>query len=65
MNRHIEVMVRSQYNVPQDYNVNIGDRKPSQFQGYDSLPVTLSKGERKTVVEFLISTDGNTLARLE
>jgi protein-disulfide isomerase len=65
MNRRIEVMVRSQYNVPQDYNVTIGDRKPSQFPGYDSLPVTLGKGERKTVVEFLISADGNTLARLE
>ena len=65
MNRRIEVMVRSQYSVPQDYNVSIGDRKPSQFPGYDSLPVTLGKGERKTVVEFLISSDGNTLARLE
>jgi protein-disulfide isomerase len=65
VNRRIEVMVRSQYNVPQEYNVTIGDRKPSQFPGYDSLPVTLGKGERKTVVEFLISTDGNTLARLE
>lgn len=65
INRHIEVMVRSQYNVPQDYTVTIGARKPSQFPGYDSMPVTLSKGERKTVVEFLISTDGNTLARLE
>jgi len=58
-------MVRSQYNVPQDYAVTIGTRKPSQFPGYDSLPVTLTKGEKKTVVEFLISTDGNTLARLE
>ncbi len=65
MNRRIEVMVRSQYNVPQDYNVSIGDHKPSQFPGYDSLPVTLSKGERKTSVDFLISSDGNTLARLE
>ena len=65
INRHIEVMVRSQYNVPQDYAVTIGTQKPSQFPGYDSLPVTLTKGEKKTVVEFLISTDGNTLARLE
>jgi protein-disulfide isomerase len=65
MNRRIEVMVRSQYNVPQDYNVAIGDRKPSPFPGYDSLPITLGKGDRKTVVEFLISSDGNTLARLE
>ena len=65
VNRHIEVIVRSQYNVPQDYTVTIGTRKPSQFAGYDSLPVTLAKGDRKSVVEFLISSDGSTLARLE
>ena len=65
MNRRIEVMVRSQYNVPQDYTVTVGARKPSQFPGYDSLPITLAKGDKKTVVEFLMSTDGNTLARLE
>jgi protein-disulfide isomerase len=65
MNRRIEVMVRSQYNVPQDYTVTIGARTPSQFPGYDSLPITLAKGERKSVVDFLISSDGNSLARLE
>jgi protein-disulfide isomerase len=65
MNRRIEVMVRSQYNVPQEYSVTIGVRKPSQIPGYDSLPITLAKGERTSVIEFLISSDGNTLARLE
>jgi len=65
INRHIEVMVRSQFNIPQDYTVTLGARKPSQIPGYDSLPILLSRGERKTLVEFLISTDGKTLARLE
>ena len=65
LNRHIEVLVRSQFNVPQDYNVTIGDRKPSQIAGYDALPITMSRGEKSTVVDFLISTDGKTLARLE
>lgn len=63
--RRIEVMVRSQFNIPQDYAVSLGARKPSQIAGYDALPVTLSRGEKKTVVDFLISTDGKTLARLE
>jgi len=58
-------MVRSQYNVPQDYTVTIGDRKPSQMAGYESLPVTLSRGTKSTQVDFFISTDGKTLARLE
>jgi len=65
LNRHIEVMVRAQFNVPQDYNVVIGDRKPSQIAGYDTLPVTLTRGTKSTPVDFLISTDGKTLARLE
>ena len=64
-NRRIEVMVRSQFNVPQDYSVAVGARKPSNITGFDSLPITLSRGEKSTVVNFLISTDGKTLARLE
>ncbi len=65
VNRRIEVMVRAQFNVPQDYSVTIGARKPSNIGGYDTLPVTLSRGEKNTVVDFLISTDSKTLARLE
>lgn len=65
LNRRIEVLVRSQFNVPQDYNVTIGARKPSKITGYDTLPVTLTRGSKSTPVEFLISTDGKTLARLE
>ena len=64
-NRSIEVLVRSQFNVPQDYTVTIGERKPSSFPGYETLPITLSRGGKSTPVEFLISTDGKTLARLE
>jgi protein-disulfide isomerase len=65
LNRHIEVMVRSQFSVPQDYNVTIGARTPSKIAGYDGLPVTLGRGDKSQVVDFLLSTDGKTLARLE
>jgi len=65
LRRHIEVMVRSQFNVPQDYTVAIGVRKPSQIPGYDMLPITLTRGPKSTVIDFLLSTDGKTLARLE
>jgi protein-disulfide isomerase len=64
-NRRIEVLVRSQFNVPQDYTVTIGARKPSQFPGYETLPVTFTRGAKTTPFDFLISTDGKTLARLE
>lgn len=65
LNRRIEVMVRSQYSVPQSYSVAIGVRKPSQIPGFDALPVTISHDEKNTVVDFLISSDSKTLARLE
>jgi protein-disulfide isomerase len=65
LNRRIEVMVRSQFNVPQDYTVTLGARGPSPVNGYDTLPITLSRGAKSTVVNFLISKDGETLARLE
>jgi protein-disulfide isomerase len=65
LNRRIEVTVRSQFSVPQDYDVVVGARKPSSFTGYDTLPITISHGARSQVVEFLISTDGKKLARLD
>jgi protein-disulfide isomerase len=33
--------------------------------GYNTLPITLSRGAKSTVVNFLVSKDGETLARLE
>jgi protein-disulfide isomerase len=65
INRRVEIMVRSEFNIPQDYIVTLGVRKPSQIPGYDSLPITLSRDTKSQVVDFLISTDGQTLARLE
>lgn len=65
MNRHIEVMVRSQFNLPPSVTVVLGARKPSQIAGFDALPVTLSRGTSSQQMDFLISTDGKTLARLE
>jgi protein-disulfide isomerase len=64
INRHIEVTVRSQFNVPADIELTIGTRSPSQFAGYDSLPIILSHGAKKQSIDFLISTDNKTLARL-
>jgi protein-disulfide isomerase len=65
LNRRIEIMVRSQYNLPPEISVAIGARKPGQIPGYDSMPVTLSRGGKSQVIDFLISADGKTLARLD
>jgi protein-disulfide isomerase len=63
--RHVEILVRSQYNVPPDMALTLGARKPSQIPGFSTLPVTLWQGAKPTVIDFLISTDGKTLARME
>jgi protein-disulfide isomerase len=65
LNRRIEVLVRTQFSVPPDYSVVIGARGTSPITGYETLPVTLSRGAKSQKVDFLISTDSNTLARLE
>jgi len=63
--RHIEVLVRNQFNVPADYTVTFGERKPSKIPGYDSLQVILARGQHTSKVEFMISTDNSTLGRFE
>ncbi len=65
LNRRIEVMVRSQFGIPPEVSVALGQRTSSQISGYDTLPVTLSNSSSKKVIDFLISTDNKKLARLE
>jgi len=65
LDRQIELTIRSQYNVPPDYTVALGDRTKSDISGFDTLPVTFSNGSQKKTTIFLISKDNNTLARLE
>jgi protein-disulfide isomerase len=65
LNRRIEVMVRSQFGIPPEVSVALGKRTSSQISGYDTLPVTLSQGSTKKMIDFLISSDNQKLARLE
>jgi protein-disulfide isomerase len=65
LDRRIELTIRSQYNVPPDYTVTLGDRTKSDISGFDTLPVSFSNGSQKKTTLFLISKDNNTLARLE
>jgi protein-disulfide isomerase len=69
LDRRIEVLVRSQLQVPADYSVSVGQRSKSAFTGYDTVPITFSvpskPGTQPKTVEFLLSQDGTTLARLQ
>jgi protein-disulfide isomerase len=64
INRRIEILVRNQYSLPADYGVSIGARKPSQFTGYETLPITFSHNAKTQVVEFLVSDDGTKLVQM-
>lgn len=67
LNRKIEILIRSELSVPPEYQVAIGARQKSDVSGYDTIPVTFSlasEPSRTQTVDFLLSSDGNTLARL-
>jgi protein-disulfide isomerase len=63
--RRIEVMVRTQFDLPADYDLVLGTRSPSQFAGYDTLPVTFKRGSKTQSIDFLIATDNSKLAHLD
>ncbi len=64
LNRRIEVTVRTEFGLPQDYDVAIGARKPSSFSGYDDLSITVGHAGHSQVIDYLISADNKKLARL-
>lgn len=65
LNRRIEIAVRSQFEIPPNVDVSIGSPTKSDVPGYQNLPITFTGAGKKTTVSFLLSNDGNTVARLE
>lgn len=65
INRRIEVIVRAHFNLTPDIDIAIGSRKASNIPGYETVPITLSRDGQTQTIDFLISSDGKTLARLQ
>ena len=65
LNRRIENKLRSDFNLPPSVEISLGQAHPSDFQGYDVLPITLQNSQTKKTIDFLISKDQKTLARLD
>jgi protein-disulfide isomerase len=65
LDRRVERHVRSYTGLPADAKVTIGDRTPSAFSGYDTLPVSIEREGNKQVFNFLISKDGGKLFYLK
>ena len=65
LSRKIELMVRSKFNIPENCDIQITSRTPSSVPGYDTLRLSITNGKENVGVDFLISSDNKTLARLE
>lgn len=62
--RRVEVLIRSRTSVPADYDIRIGSRTKSDVPGFDTIIVTFSSdGKTSKPMNFLLSTDGKTLAQ--
>ena len=62
--RRVEVLIRSKSSIPPDYDIRIGPRTKSDVPGFDTINVNFTaEGKTSKPVEFLISTDGKTLAQ--
>ena len=64
LNQRIERQVRAYFNIPADVSVKVGARTPSEFPNYDTVPVTMNRGDKTQTIEFLVSKDGTTLVRM-
>ncbi len=65
--RRIALIVRSQLGVPANWEVSPGARSPSDTPGFDALPINFYPSDhpdQKQTIDFLLSKDGKTLARL-
>jgi protein-disulfide isomerase len=63
MTRRVEVLIRSKSSVPPNYDIQIGPRTKSDVPGFDSISVTFSADGKTSSTDFLLSTDGKTLAQ--
>jgi protein-disulfide isomerase len=63
LSKRVERQIRAYYNVPPSVKITVGAPKGSEFNGYQTLPVTFVQGEQKQDHDFLLSKDGKTLVR--
>ena len=65
LKRRIETFIRSQSNIPPEYDLQVGNRQPSDITGYDEIVVTfVTEGKAIQSLKFLLSKDDKKLAQL-
>ena len=60
----IQRQIQAQYDFPSDVTIDVGPRRPSDFPSYDTVTITLSANGKAQKMDFLLSQDGKTLARV-
>ena len=64
MARRVELLIRSRTKIPPDYRITVGPRTPSDVPGFDKIEiVVMADGQPSRPINFLLSTDGKTLAQ--
>jgi len=63
--RRIELLIRSQYDIPADYQLALGRKSRSRLPGYYDLPVTFAHAGKEVKFTFMLSQDEKRLARLQ
>jgi protein-disulfide isomerase len=64
LNRRIEKHIRTTFHIPPQVPIKIGDRKNSEFSGYDTITVNFGTTEKAKPFDFLLSKDGKTLVQM-
>lgn len=64
LNRRIEKQIRTTFHIPPQVPIQLGERKPSEFNGYDSINVKFGSAARSEGFDFLISKDSKTLLQM-
>ena len=63
--RRVELMIKTKAGLPFNYNVKVGDRRPSDIAGYDEVTVFLGEeGKPSRPMAFLLSKDNKTLSQM-
>lgn len=61
----IQRQMQAQYDLPPSVRIDVGSRRPSDIPTFDTVTITLSGSSgHEQKVEFLLSQDGKTLAKL-
>ena len=64
MTRRIDLMIRSRSDIPPEYTIAVAEPVKSDFPGYDQIAIAFSAdGKPAKTIQFLLSTDGKTLAQ--